>query len=161
MEEAFVLSKYASEITIIHRRGEFRASAVMQQKVLRNPKIKVLWNTEVVGVTGQEKLEKIVLKNTGDQSSSELVVDGLFIAIGHVPQSDIFKGIIEMDERGYITQKRDVYHTATNIPGVFVAGDIHDDHYRQAVTAAGSGCMAGMDALRYLEELKDRNKETV
>lgn len=155
MEEALTLSKYASEVTIIHRREEFRASVAMQQKVLANPKIKVLWNTEVVEAVGEQKLEKVKLKNNEDGTESELILDGLFIAIGHKPESDIFKGPIETDERGYIKVHD---HTMTNVPGVFVAGDVHDDHYKQAVTAAGFGCMAGMEVLKYLEELREKEK---
>lgn len=154
MEEALVLVKYATEITIIHRRDEFRASQAMQQKVLSNPKIKVLWNTEVAEVIGEQKLEKIKLKNNKDNTSSELAVDGLFIAIGHKPESDLFKGKIEIDERGYI---KVFENSKTSVPGVFVAGDVHDWRYRQAVTAAGFGCTAAMDVLKFLEEEKDKN----
>ncbi len=151
MEEALVLTKYAQEVSIIHRREEFRASQAMQQKVLANPKIKVIWNSEVQEVKGTQKLEKIILKNNKDNTTSELVVDGLFIAIGHKPQTDVFKGIINIDERGFVVND----HTKTNIEGVFVAGDVHDAHYKQAVTAAGFGCMAAMDALKYLDETKE------
>jgi thioredoxin reductase (NADPH) len=150
MEEALVLSRYATEVTIIHRRDAFRASAAMQQQVLSNPKIKVLWNSEVAEAVGEQKLEKVKLKNNKDGTTSEFALDGLFIAIGHKPESEIFKGPIETDERGYIK----VYENSkTNVPGVFVAGDVHDWHYRQAVTAAGFGCMAGMDVIKYLDEL--------
>jgi len=152
MEEANVLTKYASEVTVIHRREEFRASVAMQRKVMTSPKVKILWNTEVKEVAGTNKVEKVVLVNNKDQTTSELAIDGLFVAIGHKPDSDIFKGPIEMDERGYIKiQDR----TMTNLPGVFVAGDVHDPVYKQAVTAAGFGCMAGMEALRFLETLKE------
>ena len=152
MEEANVLTKYASEVTLIHRRDEFRASVAMQKKVMTNPKVKILWNTLVKEVKGTGKVEKLILINSKDQTASELAVDGLFIAIGHKPDSDIFKGPIEMDEGGYIKIQD---HTRTNLPGVFVAGDVHDDVYKQAVTAAGFGCMAGMEALKYLEEAKE------
>jgi len=152
MEEANVLTKYASEVILIHRRDEFRASVAMQKKVMTNPKAKILWNTEVKEVKGTNKVEKLILVNNKDQVVSELAVDGLFIAIGHKPDSDIFKGPVEMDEKGYIKVQD---HTKTNIPGVFVAGDVHDDVYKQAVTAAGFGCMAGMEALKYLEETKE------
>jgi len=151
MEEANVLTKYASEVTLIHRRDEFRASVAMQKKVMTNPKVKILWNTEVKEVKGTNKVEKLVLANNKDQTTSELTIDGLFVAIGHKPDSDIFKGPIEMDEKGYIKLQN---HTKTNIPGVFVAGDVHDDVYKQAVTAAGFGCMAAMEALKYLEEAR-------
>lgn len=152
MEEANILTKYASEVTVIHRRDAFRASVAMQKKVMTNPKVKILWNTEVKEVVGTNKVEKLRLLNNKDQTTSELAIDGLFIAIGHKPDSDIFKGPIEMDEKGYIKVQD---HTMTNLPGVFVAGDVHDEHYKQAVTAAGFGCMAGMRALKYLEEVKE------
>ena len=148
MEEAHVLTKYASSVTIVHRRDSFRASAAMQKKVLENPKIKVLWNTEVVEAVGGDKLEKLILKNNKDSKNYELAADGVFIAIGHKPESGIFKGFIETDERGYIVVKEG---TKTNIPGIFVAGDVHDHKYKQAITAAGFGCMAAMDTLEYLE----------
>ena len=149
MEEALVLTKYATEVTVIHRRDEFRASQAMQQKVTTNPKIKVLWNTEVTDAVGEQKLEKILLKNNKDNSTGELVVDGLFVAIGHKPETDLFIGKIEVDEKGYIKLFE---NSKTSVPGVFVAGDVHDWHYRQAVTAAGFGCMAGMDVLAFLSE---------
>ena len=151
MEEALVLTKYATSVTIIHRRDAFRASQAMQQKVMANPKVKILWNTEVVEAKGEQKLEKAILKNNKDNTTSEIALDGIFIAIGHRPERELFKGTIELDEKGYIK----VYENSkTNVPGIFVAGDVHDWHYRQAVTAAGYGCMAGMDVLSYLAELK-------
>lgn len=150
MEEALVLTKYASEVTIIHRRDEFRASAAMQQKVKDNPKIKILWNTEVAEAIGSEKLEKLKLKNNKDNTQSELIVDGLFVAIGHKPDTDIFKDKIDLDERGFVKRFQDEFHTATSVPGVFVSGDVHDHKFKQAVTAAGFGCMAGMEVLDYL-----------
>lgn len=152
MEEALTLSKYATDVALIHRREEFRASEAMQKKVLANPKIKILFNTEVTEILGSQKLEKVKLKNNKDGSTSELTLDGIFIAIGHKPDSDIFKGTIEVDEKGYIKVHD---HTKTSIPGVFVAGDVHDAIYKQAVTAAGYGCMAAMDCLKYLEEHKN------
>ena len=147
MEEADVLTKYASEVTLIHRRDAFRASAAMQKKVLDNPKVKVLWNTEVIEVKGETKLDSLTLKDSKTGKVSELPVDGLFVAIGHKPGSTIFKDIIETDERGFIKIRES---SATNVPGVFVAGDVHDHHYKQAVTAAGFGCMAAMDVLSWL-----------
>lgn len=151
MEEALVLTKYATEVTIIHRRDAFRASQAMQQKVLAGGKVKVIWNTEVTEAVGTEKLEKVLLKNNKDNTTSELPIDGLFIAIGHKPETDLFKGKIDVDERGYIKVSE---NSKTSVPGVFVAGDVHDWHYKQAATAAGYGCMAGMDVLAYLAELK-------
>ncbi|MFI5241021.1 MAG: thioredoxin-disulfide reductase [Microgenomates group bacterium] len=147
MEEALVLTKYALEVTIIHRREEFKASKAMQAKVLGNPKIKVLWNTEVTGVTGTGRLEKVSVKNNKTNELSDLALDGLFIAIGHNPATNVFKGKIDLDEKGYA-----IVHdgTKTSVEGVFAAGDVHDHRYKQAITAAGLGCMAGMDALNYL-----------
>ncbi len=151
MEEALVLTKYASEITIIHRRDAFRASVAMQEKVLKSPNIKVLWNTEISEVIGEAKLEKLILSNSQDHKTSELLVDGLFVAIGHTPMSAVFQGKIETDDKGYIISRD---RTKTNVPGVFVAGDVTDFHYKQAITAAGFGCMAGMDCLNYLQDKK-------
>jgi thioredoxin reductase (NADPH) len=152
MEEASVLTKYASEVTIIHRREEFRASVAMQEKVKSDPKIKILWNTEVSEATGNGKLEKLVLKNNKTGETSELAVDGLFVAIGHKPASDIFAGQIETDEKGYV--EHSMGHCGTSVKGVFVAGDVIDKKFKQAVVAAGMGCMAAMEVLGYLEEDK-------
>ena len=154
MEEAHVLTRYASEVIIIHRRGDFKASAAMQEKVKNNPKIKILWNTEVVKANGEGRLESVDLKNNMDNSVTTLPLDGLFIAIGHAPATEIFKGKVELDERGFVINRG----TKTNVPGVFVSGDVHDHAYEQAVTAAGFGCMAGMDVLRYLEESENKAK---
>lgn len=154
MEEAHVLTKYASEVIIIHRREEFKASAAMQEKVKNNPKIKIMWNTEIIKANGEDKLESLDLKNNVDNSTSNLPVDGLFVAIGHKPSSDIFKGVIDMDERGYIDQAN--WHCGTNIKGVFAAGDVMDKDFKQAVVASGMGCIAAMEALKYLEEVSDK-----
>jgi thioredoxin reductase (NADPH) len=151
MEEALVLTKYASEVTVIHRREAFRASVAMQEKVLESPNIKVLWNTEVSEIIGETKLEKIILQNNQTHESSELVVDGLFIAIGHTPMSTVFQGKIDIDDKGYIIARD---RTKTSVPGIFVAGDVSDFHYKQAITAAGFGCMAAMDCLSYLQDKK-------
>lgn len=150
MEEASVLTKYASEVTIIHRRDSFRATAAMQEKVKGNPKIKILWNTEVVKANGQSKLESLDLINKLTNQPSQLAVDGLFVAIGHKPESDIFAGIVERDEKGYIKPAN--WHCGTSVKGVFTAGDVMDKHFKQAVVSAGMGCIAGMETLRYLEE---------
>ena len=155
MEEALTLAKYATEVTIIHRREAFRASAAMQQKVLSDPKIKVLWNTEVKEVKGGNQVEKVVVANNKDETTSELSLDGIFIAIGHAPSTSIFQGKIELDEKGYV---KIFDHTKTSVPGIFVAGDVHDYHYKQAVTAAGFGCMAAMETIKYLEESKSPGK---
>ncbi len=150
MEEASVLTKYASEVTIIHRRDAFKASAAMQDKIKNNPKIKILWNSEVEKAIGEVKLEKLVVKNNQTNKSSEMQFDGLFVAIGHKPSSDIFAGIIERDDRGYIEQIN--WHCGTNVKGVFAAGDVMDKHFKQAVVSTGMGCIAAMEALKYLEE---------
>lgn len=158
MEEALVLTKYAKEVTIVHRRDKFRASAVMQNKVFaeeKKGKIKIIWDSEVVEFLGENKLEEVKLINSKTKKIQELAIDGAFIAIGHIPASEVFKGPIELDEKGYIVVHD---HTKTNMLGVFVAGDVHDYHYKQAVTAAGFGCMAGMEAVKYLDELRSGDK---
>ncbi len=150
MEEAHVLTKYASEVTIIHRRNEFRASAAMQEKIKDNPKIKIMWNTEVTYANGENKLESLTLKNNETGETSEVPFDGLFIAIGHKPSSEAFKDVIKTDEKGYIDQTN--WHCGTNIKGIFAAGDVMDKHFKQAIVASGMGCIAAMEALKYLEE---------
>ena len=152
MEEALVLEKFAKEITIIHRRDEFRASKIMQQKVLASPKIKVMYDTEVQEVVGENKLEKIVLKNNKTNKVTEMEADGMFVAVGHSPSTTIFKGKVELDEKGFVKRsEKDGYKSGTSVSGVFVAGDVHDFHYKQAITAAGFGCMSALDVLKYLE----------
>lgn len=152
MEEALVLTKYASKVYLIHRRDTFRASSVMQDKATKDLNIEIIWNTEVVKINGEGKVESLNLKNNKTNEESELKVDGLFVAIGHKPESDLFAGKLERDEKGYIKNHFDKYHCATNIPGVFVAGDVADAKYKQAVTSAGMGCMAALDTLQYLSE---------
>lgn len=151
MEEALVLTKYASKVSIIHRKGEFRASKAMQERVFDNPKIDVIWNTEVTAVNGASKLESLELINKLTNQTSELAADGMFVAIGHDPMTNLFKGLIDLDEKGYIIPK---IGSKTNIEGVFVSGDVHDHTYKQAITAAGYGCMAGMEAVNYIAGLK-------
>jgi len=151
MEDALALAKFAAEVIIIHRRDTFRASEIMQKKVLANPKIKILWNTEVTKIVGTEKVEKIELKNNKTGEISEVPVDGIFIAIGHKPDSGIFAGQIETDEAGFV--KVSSGHAQTSAPGVFVAGDVMDAYYKQAITAAGSGCAAAMEVLAHLDKL--------
>lgn len=143
MEEALYLTKYTTEVVIIHRRNEFRASKIMAQKVLDNSKIKVLWNTEVIEVKGDATLKSLSLKNNQTGVTNDEVFDGLFVAIGHKPMSDLFRGQLEIDDKGFLSAKQ-------KIPGIFVAGDVHDHIYKQAITAAGFGCMAAMEALTYL-----------
>lgn len=152
MEEALVLTKYADRVTIIHRKSEFNASKAMQEKVFENKKIDVIWDTEVVEVLGV-KFESVKVKNNKSGETSKIKADGMFVAIGHMPDSEIFKGQIEMDEKGYIKRTHE-FQTATSVPGVFVSGDVHDYTYKQAVTAAGYGCQAAMDVLKFLQEEK-------
>jgi len=154
MEEANYLTNHASEVTIIHRREGFRASGIMLNRAKKNPKIKFLLNKtikEVIGVeeNGVKRMTGVLLEDTRDHSTEELKADGLFIGIGHKPNTDIFKGQLDMDEVGYLKVKSG--STYTNIEGVFAAGDVSDSKYRQAVTAAGTGCMAALDAERWLE----------
>jgi thioredoxin reductase (NADPH) len=155
MEEASFLTKFASKLTLVHRREEFRASKVMQDRVLNNPKVSVEWNSVVEEVLGKVENEKkkmtgLKLKNLKTGVVKEVSADGLFLAIGHQPNTEIFKGILDMQENGYL--KVQSGSTKTNIEGVFAAGDVADHYYRQAVTAAGSGCMAAIDAERWLAE---------
>lgn len=158
MEEALVLAKYATKVTIIHRKSEFRASKIMQDKVFSNSKIDVIWNSEVKKINGEVKLESVDILNNKTNESKTIKANGLFVAIGHNPSTQIFKGILDMDEKGYIqkTQKfeNSKFQTMTNIEGVFVSGDVHDHVYKQAITAAGFGCMAALDTLNFLENEK-------
>ncbi|MGQ9799105.1 MAG: thioredoxin-disulfide reductase [Ignavibacterium sp.] len=154
MEEANFLTKFASEVTIIHRRDEFRASKIMLDRAKKNPKIKFLTNKvikEVLGVEedGKKRMTGVLLEDTKDHSVTQLDADGLFIAIGHKPNTELFKNYLEMDETGYLIVKPG--STYTNVEGVFAAGDVADKKYRQAITAAGSGCMAALDVERWLE----------
>jgi thioredoxin reductase (NADPH) len=148
MEEALVLTKFANSVILIHRRDEFKASKIMLDRARKNPKIKFITNTEVIEVLGQDKVEKVKLKNNKTNEITDLPTDGVFVAIGHMPNTKVFKGI-ELDEKGFIVVHN---HTKTNVDGVFVAGDVHDSHYKQAVTAAGFGCMAALEAERWLTE---------
>lgn len=151
MEEASVLTKYARKVYLIHRRDEFKASKVMQEKIFDNEKIEIIWNTEVKRVIGEVKVEKLEIFNNKTNKNTELILDGVFVAIGHKPDSDLFKGLIKMDDKGFIKNEFDKFHSETSVPGIFVAGDVMDAKYKQAITAAGMGCMAGMDVLTYLE----------
>ncbi len=150
MEEAQFLTRFASKVYLIHRRDQFRASKIMIERALKNPKIEVLWNKEVTEVIGDNKfVTGLKLRDTQTQATSDLAAQGLFLAIGHKPNTDLFKGLIEMNEVGYIKARPGSSYT--NIPGVFAAGDVQDPIYRQAITAAGTGCMAAIDAERWLE----------
>ncbi len=154
-EEAIYLTKFASEVSLVHRRDEFRASKIMIERAQKNPKIKFITNAVIKEVLGkQEDGKKFVtgalIQNTKDRSTYEVAADGIFMAIGHQPNTSLFKGILDMDETGYLIVKPGT--TKTNIEGVFAAGDVADKTYRQAITAAGSGCMAAIDAQHWLEE---------
>ncbi len=151
MEEATFLTKFASVIHLVHRRGELRASKVMQERAFDNSKIKFHLNSEVEEIKGNEKVQQVVLKNNKTNEKETVDVGGVFVAIGHDPNTKLFVNQIEMDDQGYIVLKN---RTETNIPGVFAAGDVHDHRYRQAVTAAGYGCMAAIDVDKYLTENK-------
>ena len=153
MEEATFLTKFASKVSIIHRRNEFRASKIMQDRVLNNDKIDVIWNTSVENMIGDVNKGGLVaaeLKNIKTDESYRLECDGLFLAIGHKPNSSLFVDSLDLDDKGYIITKSD--STCTSIPGIFASGDIQDKVYRQAITAAGSGCMAALDAERFIED---------
>jgi thioredoxin reductase (NADPH) len=148
MEEATYLSKYASEVVLIHRRDEFRASKVMVERALSNPKIRVEWNTQVVAVLGDDFVTGLRLRDTKTGAERDLAVGGLFVAIGHTPNTEFVRGQVELHRTGYI--KVMPGRTCTSVEGVFAAGDVADDYYRQAVTAAGTGCMAALEAERWL-----------
>src|SRR5438552_6103944 len=152
MEEANFLTRYANHVTVIHRRDSLRASKIMQDRAFKNPKISFVWDTEVTEVLGENEVTGLRLHNVKTDEESILPVQGFFLAIGHKPNTDLFKGILDMDKVGYIIP---VEHTMTNIPGVFAAGDVTDHRYRQAVTAAGDGCRAAIDAERWLESLSE------
>ena len=151
IEEATYLAKICSNVTMLVRKDHFRASKAMQNRLANFDNIDVLFNHEIEEVIGENVVEGIRVKNNLNQENSEIKVTGLFIAIGHSPNTDIFKGLVEMDDSGYILTNK--ISTKTNIPGVFAAGDVQDKDYRQAITAAGTGCMAALDAERYLQEV--------
>jgi thioredoxin reductase (NADPH) len=149
LEEATYLTRFAKSVTLLHRREAFRASKIMQDKALSNPKIKVIWNTAVEDVIGADEVVGLKLKDTKTGTDSELKVSGFFVAIGHQPNTNLFKGALDMNDAGYLVIQPG--STKTKLPGVFAAGDVADHVYRQAVSAAGTGCMAAIDAERYLE----------
>ncbi|MFJ9679905.1 thioredoxin-disulfide reductase [Streptomyces sp. NPDC101194] len=156
MEEATFLSRFAKSVTIVHRRDSLRASKAMQDRAFADPKIKFAWDSEVAGVEGEQKLSGLTLRNTKTGETSELPVTGLFIAVGHDPRTELFKGQLDLDDEGYL--KVDAPSTRTNLTGVFGAGDVVDHTYRQAITAAGTGCSAALDAERFLAALADDEK---
>jgi thioredoxin reductase (NADPH) len=151
IEEATFLTKFADKVTIIHRRDELRASKIMQDRAFANEKIEFLWNSQVVEIQGEGKLDGIVVEDTVSGERSPLGVTGLFVAIGHRPNTDLFRGQLDMFDNGYLITGVGDAATATNVPGVFACGDVQDQTYRQAITAAGSGCAAAIDAERWLE----------
>ncbi len=155
MEEALFLTRFASKVTVVHRREEFRASKIMAQRVLDHPKIDVAWNSEVAGIIGAEKVRAVALRDTVTGAERELSATGVFVAIGHDPRSELVTGIIHTDTDGYVLVEHP--STRTNLPGVFAAGDLVDHTYRQAITAAGTGCAAAQDAQHYLSALDESN----
>ncbi len=152
MEEAMFLTRFASKVTLMHRRDEFRASKIMQERVFANEKIEIMWHTEVREILGtkEEGVTGVKIYNSETKEESEFPTQGVFIAIGHKPNTELFNGVLEMDETGYL--KTEGSTMKTNIPGVFASGDAQDHYYRQAITAAGTGCMAAIDAERFLVE---------
>ncbi len=149
MEEANFLTRFATKVHILHRRDQFRASKIMVEKTLKNPKIKVHWNTEVTEIRGEQFVTGLKLRDTQTKAERDLTISGFFLAIGHKPTTELFNGVLDLDETGYIKTKP--HSSYTSIDGVFAAGDVQDHVYRQAITAAGSGCMAAIDAERWLE----------
>ncbi|HVE18041.1 MAG TPA: thioredoxin-disulfide reductase [Ilumatobacteraceae bacterium] len=149
IEEATFLTKFASKVTVIHRRDTLRASKIMQERAFNNPKIEFMWNSVVEDLVGDTKLEGAVVRNVLTDEVTTLPVTGLFVAIGHRPNTDLFKGVLDMEDNGYLITKPGT--SQTNVPGVFACGDVQDYTYRQAITAAGSGCMAAIDCERWLE----------
>lgn len=150
MEEALFLTKFAKSVSVIHRRDQLRASKIMIDRAVANDKINFLWNCEVESILGEEKLTGVKLRDTQTGDISDLAVTGLFVAIGHTPNTGLFEGKLKMKESGYLITEPD--STKTNIEGVFACGDVQDDYFRQAITAAGSGCMAAIEAERWLEK---------
>jgi thioredoxin reductase (NADPH) len=148
MEEATFLTRFAKTVHVLVRRDVMRASKIMQQRALDNPKINFIWNTEPIDVLGEDKVSGVVLRDTVTGEESKLDATGLFVAIGHEPRSELLVGQVDLDENGYVIVKHP--STETNLPGVFACGDLVDHHYRQAITAAGTGCAAALDAERYL-----------
>ncbi|GAA0642744.1 thioredoxin-disulfide reductase [Streptomyces thermocarboxydovorans] len=156
MEEATFLSRFAKSVTVVHRRDTLRASKAMQERAFADPKISFIWDSEVAEILGDQKLSGLKLRNVKTGELTDLAVTGLFIAIGHDPRTELFKGQLELDEEGYL--KVASPSTRTNIPGVFGAGDVVDHTYRQAITAAGTGCAAALDAERFLAALADEDQ---
>ncbi len=152
MEEAIFLTKFASKVTIIHRRDEFRASRIMAERALAHPKVDVVWDSVVAEILGAEAVTGVRIRNVKTDEIRDFATEGVFVAIGHVPNTDLFKGQIELDDPGYVILGE---NTMTSVPGVFAAGDLADHTYRQAITAAGTGCMAAIDAARWLDSRQE------
>jgi len=148
LEEAIFLTRYATSVTVIHRRATLRAGAILQKRANDNPKIHFIWDTEIANIEGVDGVERIRLKNVKDKKESEMNIDGVFIFIGHTPNTELFKGQIELDDKGYLVVDN---HFRTKIPGVFAAGEVCDPYYRQVVTSAGMGAAAAIEATRFLE----------
>ena len=155
VEEATFLTKFGKSVKLVHRRDSLRASAIMQEKAKENPKIEFLWNNVVTDIKGDKKVATVLVKDLKNGKETTIKAGGLFVAIGHEPNTSIFKGQIELDDKGYIMLKE---NTRTSVEGVFAAGDVHDHRYRQAITAAGFGCMAAIDVERWLSEKKLNSK---
>jgi thioredoxin reductase (NADPH) len=158
IEEATFLTRFADSVTIIHRRGELRASKIMQKRAFDDPKISFIWNAEVIEVLGDQKLSGVRLRDTVTGDESEIELGGLFVAIGHDPRVELLRGQVQLDDAGYVAVAGRT--TRTNLPGVFACGDVVDHEYRQAITAAGSGCSAALDAERYLTTLNDADPDS-
>ena len=151
LEEANFLTKFGKSVKIIHRRERLRASKILQERAFENPKIEFIWNSSVIDIEGNNKISSIIIKNNKNGEEKKLNVGGLFVAIGHEPNTSIFKDQIDMDDKGYVIVKN---YTKTNIDGIFASGDVHDYRYRQAITAAGFGCMAALDIEKWLADRK-------
>jgi thioredoxin reductase (NADPH) len=149
LEEALFLTKFATKVSVVHRRDKLRASKIMQDRAMKNERITFLWNSVIEDILGSDAVTGVRLKNIVTEQTTDLPCSGVFVAIGHRPNTSLFAGQLEMDAKGYLITKKG---TATSVPGIFAAGDVQDSTYRQAVTAAGTGCMAAIDAERYLEE---------
>ena len=152
MEDSLFLTKFVRSVTIIHRRNQFKASRIMQERVMANPKINILWNTEIVEIIGDSTVESARIKNNKTGETQEIKTQGIFVAIGHKPNTDFLRGILPLDQSGYVQSTDEIF---TGIKGVFVAGDLVDPKYRQAVTAASSGCKAALEVRSYLLNLPD------
>jgi thioredoxin reductase (NADPH) len=151
IEEATFLTRFGSKVTLIHRRDELRASKIMQERAFADPKLEIQWNSEVASINGTDRLESLTLRDTVTGETSDLPATGLFIAIGHDPRSELLTGQVDLDDDGYVLVQHPSTHT--NLAGVFACGDLVDHHYRQAITAAGTGCAAALDAERYIAAL--------